>query len=108
MRVYARRQQIPPARSLLLLLERLRKLFETNLHDVRHNAVAQRAEERQRLAARVNRLRVVAERRVAEREIVERVCLLLAVCSRAYGGQRVAQKRERLFVIIGRALAVAR
>src|SRR5437763_289153 len=96
------------AHSLLLILQRLRKLFETNLHDVRHHAVAQRAEERQRLAARVNRLRVVAERRVAEREVVERVSLLLAVCARAYGGQRVAQERERPSVIGGRALAVAR
>src|SRR5436853_159096 len=96
----------PP--SLLFLLQRLRQLFEANLDDVGHDAVALRAEERQRLAAGVNRLRVVAERGVAEREVVERVSLLLAVGAGADGGQRVAQERERPFVVPGGPLAVAR
>src|SRR5215204_121259 len=99
---------LPGLRSLLRVLERLRQLFEPDLYNVRHDRVAQFLKKRQRLAARLDGLRVVAERGVAERPVVERVRLLLPVGAGADGGQRVAQERERLAVVAGRALAVAR
>src|SRR5256714_1857113 len=94
--------------SLALIFERLRKLLNAYLYDVGHDAVAQLAEERERLPARVERALPVAEGRVAEREVVERVGFLLPVAPGADRGQRVAKECERLSVVQGGAPSVAR